>query len=175
MDLARIGFRPSRRLKKSQTQHNLHRKRGKSTKNKLPTLQERKAGGIYGFNSKAKQKPTPFKVQLDYLYKDCIGSYIPGASNRNVMTCRAGENLNQLDKEQLHNIRKEFVQNAGPNRHDPITHKPFYNYQNRKQIEDAKMKELMATLVPRNDSDLLELSSDREESPKKEPAYKNLI
>lgn len=65
MEFRNKGFGTVRRLQKSHTQQHLHRKRGKTKKQKLPTLEERKAGGIYGFMAKKHHKPDPLKAQLD--------------------------------------------------------------------------------------------------------------
>jgi hypothetical protein len=48
MDLRKQGLKPNKRLIKSNTQGALHRK-NMNKRPSLPTLEERKAGGINGF------------------------------------------------------------------------------------------------------------------------------
>lgn len=65
MDFGRKGFNTSRRLQKSHTQQHLHRKKGASKRQNLPTLEERNAGGLYGFIN-PKKKLDPVKAKIDY-------------------------------------------------------------------------------------------------------------
>lgn len=174
MDLRKHGLKPNKRLIKSNTQQDLRRRNIKK-KPALPTLEERKAGGIYGFLHN-KKKIDPLKAQIDFLCSGYVhnhGSGIP----KEPQTSR-----HEYEMGTLQNIRKDLVRNVGKNRLSPITHKEFYYKTNRKAEHDKPLDELMASLAPRGRQDFDEISSDGNEppviekhAPKAKAEYRNFM
>ena len=171
LDFRNHGLKSQRRLKKSNTQQNLRRV---SKRQKLPSLEERKAGGIVGF-LKPKKKPNPLQAQIDLL---CSG-YIHGAPNTARPNFNPDKNrTNSPMQAELSTIRRQFIQNSGPNRLNPITHKEHY-YRTARKEEERPLEELIAELEPKRHQEVEEESSSIPPTPPPETTnpkkYKNLI
>ena len=106
MDLRRHGLKTNTRLHKSNTQKYL--KRNSDKRNKFPTLEERKAGGIYGFINK-KKKVDPFKVQLDFLTSGYVHNHGSGGIPKQSLTSRGEYKIPPQEQEQLEIVRNQFI------------------------------------------------------------------
>mmetsp|Transcript_21980 Transcript_21980/g.19533 ORF Transcript_21980/g.19533 Transcript_21980/m.19533 type:complete len:109 (+) Transcript_21980:37-363(+) len=107
MDLRRHGLKSNSKLQKSNTQQNLHRKKiGK--KSKLPTIEERKAGGIYGFLTK-KKKLDPLKAQMDFLTSGYIHTHGSGIMPQGARTGRGDRKSSKLEDLQYETSKNQFM------------------------------------------------------------------
>lgn len=183
MDWGRKDFGTLRKMKKSQSQPYL-RKKGKSKRQKLPTLAERKAGGIYGvLNANKRHKPDPLKAQLDMMSSGLIQPHGCGLDYKPPQTNKPGQNLDPIDFQQLQTIRRDFVKNTKPMRLNPITHREHQIVKKREKTE-KNIDEIMKMLDRNKGKDDLDLSSEdslpKHEAPSpvkspKQPQYKNLL
>lgn len=165
----------ARRLQKSHTQQALHRKGGKLKKQKLPSLEERKAGGIYAALAFKNKKPDPLKAQID-LFTHTIQGFDVGYSSRQPVTSRQQLLLPKTEREQLANIRNEFVKRVVPHRLNPITHK---DHEVKRHAPLKVDRDVYETNDPKRHLLSNDESSDEEiakkELQKKDPKYYNLL
>jgi hypothetical protein len=162
MDLRKQGLKSNRKLIKSNTQGALHRK-NIIKRQSLPTIEERKAGGINGF-IKMKKKIDPLKAQIDFLWSGYVHNQDPGVP-REHRSSKQGNELSPYERVQLQNIRKDFVGKVGKHRLNPITHKEFYYKTSRRHDFDKPLEEFMTTLENRKHPKFEDVSSDDNEPP----------
>ena len=172
-----------RRMKKSQSQQYLNRKRGAFTKrHKIPTIEERNSGGIYASIINKRRKIDPFDFQMKYLSSGYIHTHgtqdVPITKRDNPMF-----NLQKPNLENLQHVRKQFVERGLRNKLNPITNQ--YSTVEQKVSQKYKkrneeLESLMKTLEPPKVHDNLEISSTASDAKQKDlkevdPEYYNLL
>ncbi|CAI2377050.1 unnamed protein product [Moneuplotes crassus] len=159
MDVHRKNYSTTRKMAKSKTTYALLRPKDSNRRRRVPTLEERKAGGVYA--KQTKKTINPLQAQIDFLTSGYIHSHGLGMSSKIPLTERKQFNSPGFDNSNLEAIRKQFVQNSNKLRNNPITHKPFYN-KIKKPRTDIPTQDILGALESAKPAEIAPEPSERD-------------